>query len=352
MDGTFFKEFGFHVEGDFPSSATGPAPTLQAAFLEWRKAPEFRFMAGQFKAPMSQERLRSRLFSDFVEDAMLTRFVPGYDIGLQAHGSIGGGVFGYQVAVVNGRSHLDNGGRSRNDDNDTKELVGRMTLSPWVTDKGSFLKGLRIGGSVSLTRTDNVAIVAATAPATSPTNFDLITPELGVTILDPTGTGAVAFDGRRSRIGAEISYAVGPACLRAEYLVRKDRMAGAGTSDTVATTAWSGTATWILTGEDKLPETRITPKTPFDLAGGWGAFELAARAAHSKVGRDIQDVGVSLVGQSTEVTSYSAGANWGLTRNVRFSADVIREDYHGKITLGTEQKGALTGFLARFQIDF
>ncbi|RPH34775.1 MAG: hypothetical protein EHM91_18070, partial [Planctomycetota bacterium] len=178
VDGTFYREFGFQVEMDMSSSATGSVAALQTTFVEWKPQPEFRFMAGQFKAPMSQERLRSRLFSDFIEDDMLTRFVPGYDIGLQVYGLIGD-VFGYQAALINGRSHLDNAGRSRNDDNDTKEFVARLTLSP--------LKGLRFGVSGSITRTTNVPITATGATA-SPTNFDLITPELGVTIFDPANT--------------------------------------------------------------------------------------------------------------------------------------------------------------------
>jgi hypothetical protein len=54
------------------------------------------------------------------------------------------------------------------------------------------------------------------------------------------------------------------------------------------------------------------------------------------------------------VTAYSGGVNWWLTRNVRFSADIVREDYHGKINFGAAggAHGALLGFLARFQIDF
>ena len=106
-------------------------------------------MVGQFKAPMSQERLTSRLFSDFVEDSILTRFVPGYDIGVQLQGRLADGIFNYQAAIVNGRSHLDNQGRSRNDDNDTKEGVGRITIAPFATQKDSPLKGLRFGGSGS-----------------------------------------------------------------------------------------------------------------------------------------------------------------------------------------------------------
>lgn len=353
VDGTFYKDYGFQVEGDFPSSLTGPTPTLQAAFVEWKKHKEFRLMFGQFKAPMSQERLRSRLFSDFVEDSMLTRFVPGYDIGIQSYGSLSDGFMGYQVAFINGRSHLDNAGRLRNDDNDAKEGVARVTLSPWAPDKESLLKGLRVGAAGSITRSKNVPIVAAGAAPALPTNFDLITPELGVTMLDPTGAAAVNFNGRRTRINGELSYAVGPVCLRSEYLLRKDEVVSGALHETVPTTAWSATFTWILTGEEKLPETRITPAHPFDLEGGWGAVELAFRVADARVSNRLGDVGVNLAGQSLEVTSYSAGVNWWLTRNVRVSADVVREDYHGDINFGAAgNRSALLGFLARFQIDF
>lgn len=356
VDGTFFKDYGFQVEGDFPSSTTGPAPTLQTAYVEWKKLKELRLMFGQFKAPMSQERLRSRLFSDFVEDAMLTRFVPGYDIGVQAYGAIADGIFNYQVAVTNGRSHLDNAGRLRTDDNDTKELVGRITVQPFVTDKESILKGIRIGGSGSYTRVESVPIVAGVAPANSPTNFDLSTPELGVTLLDPTTAAptAINFDGRRSRLAAELSAAVGPVCFRAEYLVRRDTVSSAALTETVPTTAWTAAITWIVTGESKQPETRITPDHPFDLAGGWGAIELALRVADARVSNRLGDFGIVLAGNTLEVTAYSGGVNWWLTRNVRFSADIVREDYHGKINFGAlgGQHGALLGFLARFQIDF
>jgi phosphate-selective porin OprO/OprP len=351
VDGTFFKDYGFQVEGDLPSSTTGPKPTLRSSFVEWKKLKELRLLFGQFKAPMSQERLSSRLFADFVENSTLTRFVPGHDIGIQAHGQLADGAFRYQVAAINGRSHLNNAGRSRNDDNDEKELVTRLTFSPWAADKeAAFLKGLRVGVSGSITEVDDVPI---TGPAIS--NFDISTPELEVTFLDPaTAAGTVNLDGRRTRVGAEISWAVGPACFRAEVLLREDEMVNGALEEDVPTTAWYATFTVLLTGEDKSPERRLTPARTFDLEeGGCGAFELALRVAWAEVGDEIEDVGVSLAGRSNEVTSYTFGINWWLTRNVRISANVVREDYKDEIVFDPDHReDALTGFLARFQIDF
>jgi len=338
VDGTFYKDYGFQVEGDFPSSSTGPSPTLQAAFIDWKRFKEFRFLFGQFKAPMSQERLRSALFSDFVESPMLTRFVPGYEIGVQAWGQVD--LLGYQVAIVNGRSHLDNAGRSRHDDNDEKELVARLTATP--------LAGLRFGIGGSITDVDDVAITGLAVTA-----FDLVTPELGVTYFDPASAGTTALDGRRTRLNADVSWALGPLCLRGEYLVREDDMVNGALDEKVKTTAWSATATWILTGEEKNPETRITPAHPLDFDTGWGAVELAARIAGAELGDEIEDLGISLAGQSNEVTSATFGVNWWLTRNVRISANVVREDYKDEIDFGGGRlEDVLTGFLARFQIDF
>ena len=348
-DGTLYRDFGFQVEGDFPSSATGPAPMLQGAFVEWRRHKEFKLLVGQFKAPMSQERLRSRLYGDFVEDSTLTRFVPGYDIGIQASGQAAEGLFEYQVAVVNGRSHLDNAGRSRHDDNDEKELVARISLTPGVGEKESFLRGLRLAVSGSITEVDDVPITGAGVAT-----FDISTPELGVTFLDPaTGAGTVFLDGRRSRAGAELSWACGPACLRAEVLIRSDEMVNGALKEDVRTRAWSLSLTWLVTGEEKSPDRRVIPGQPIDAAGGWGALEVAARVAGAEVGDEIEDVGVGLAGQTNGVTSTTFGVNWWLTHHLRISANVIHERYDDEVAFGGGRiEGALTGVLARIQVDF
>jgi phosphate-selective porin len=127
---------------------------------------------------------------------------------------------------------------------------------------------------------------------------------------------------------------------------------GAGEED-VPIRAWYGTATCILTGEDKVVESRIIPARPFDGEGGWGAVELAFRVAGGEIDDDIQNVAGSLIGQSREVTSVTAGVNWWATRNVRISANVVREDYHDDIDFGSGRtEDSRTGFLMRFQIDF
>lgn len=342
IDGTLWKDYGFVVQGDFASSATGSTATAQAAFVEWKRWKEFRLMFGQFKAPASQEELTSLLFHEFIERSILSRFEPAYEIGLQAYGRIADGVFGYQVAVTNGRGHLENAGRSRNDDNDEKELLLRLTTSPWCAEEEHPLHGLRIGAYGSITDVDDVAMSSS---------FDIATPELGVTFLDST---AGVLDGRRTRLGLELSYAYGPLGLRAEFLRREDEVQNGAVEEDLPITAWYVAVSWIVTGERKVFETRLAPEQPLDPgAGHWGAVEIVARVAGARIGREIEAVGTSLAGQSNRVTTYTLGVNWWLARNLRVSLDAIREDYHEDIDFGGGRiDGALNGVLARFQIDF
>ncbi len=345
VDGTFHRDFGFVVQFDSPSGQVSPSTTTQSAYVEWKKHPACTLLFGQFKAPASQERLTSRVYSDFVEDSPLVRFVPGYDIGMMAQGRVLGGTTRYQVALINGRGHLDSGGRSRNDDNDDKEVVARLTLAPWSGSKDSPLRGVRLGSYGSMTKVDDVALSGSGV-----TVYDIVTPELGVTILDPN---AAVLEGRRWRAGGEFSWELGPAALRAEYLLRQDDFENGAVSERVQTRAWYITATCLVTGENKRVEARTVPERSFGPEEGWGAVELVFRVAEAEIGDDIQTVGVSLAGQSNEVTTYTAGVNWWLTRNVRFSVNVIEEDYHHKIDFGGgRSEDSLTGLLFRAQIDF
>lgn len=349
LDGVFFSQYAFQVDADFASSVNGAAATLQNAYVEWRKFEAFRLQAGQFKVPIGQERLRSQLFSDFVENAPLTRFVPGYDIGLMAYGRLASGALDYQAALVHGRSHLDNAGRMRRDDNDEKELAARAAFSPWAPNKDAFfLKGLRIALAGTWTEVEEVPI---TGPGIA--NFDISTYELGILYFDPDAAGPVSLDGRRTRLGAELSWAVGPACLRAEMLLRRDEWIGPSGHEEVPLRGGSISLSWVLTGEERDPDSRIAPRLALGEDGGWGALELAARLARAEIGDDVDNVGIVLAGNALGVTSTSFGLNWWPARNVRVSLNIVRERFDEPLDLGSGgTEGTFAGFLGRFQIDF
>lgn len=345
-DGVLMKEWGFRVSGNFPSSNPDSAPgaTLVTGYVDWRRYREFTLLFGMFKAPISQETaVTSPLFTDPIERSILSRFVPSYEMGIMAYGTIGGGLLGYQAAVTNGRLHLSTSGRARNDDNDAKEFLLRVTTMPWKDDPSPLLHGLRFGLYGSVSDVDDVPMAGT---------FDIVTPALNVAYLR---SSAGFLDGRRTRAGAELSWAVGPGAFRSEYMRRTDEISdGAAVHVRMPIDCWYGQLTWILTGEDKVVETRIVPARPFDLgAGAWGALELIALVSQGVVGKEFEDVGNSLSGQSNRVVTYTTGFNWYPVRSVRIAANVVREDYRRDVAFsGSDSRQALNGFLLRFQVDF
>jgi phosphate-selective porin OprO and OprP len=342
LQGTASKQFEYRLYLDFPTgrqSSTGTAAssvtgTIQDAYLGWTPSPDFAVRIGQFKAPISQEQTTTLRATDFVERSILDRLVPGRELGILIHGKPLGGLLEYDLGAFNG------GGRGVADNNDEKEVAGRIRVSPF--------KGLRFGISGSIGDVD-----AASTAATTGDPLDLTSTELAIKFLDVGGAAVV--DGRRSRIGLEFTWLYEFLGLRAEWLRRTDTLlTGATTTNRIPMTAYSVSVTALLTGENKTLEDRIVPLAPFDLEGGWGAFELAARYAALRADDDVLALGASAASPNANaVQVISAGVNWYLTRNVRITPDFIYERYNRDIGFADGlRERTFKGFLVRFQIDF
>jgi phosphate-selective porin len=343
LEATVDREFGITIHGDLSSSAGGPVSSLEIAVLEWKRFEEFRLLLGQFRTPNSMESMTSTLFTDCAERSVLSRFVPELEIGAMAAGDLWERRLGYQLALTNGRAHLAGAGRTTNDDTDEKELLARVTASPFEGEDSAF-RHLRLGIYASAGSADDLPMA---------TGFDFATTELEVVVFDST---AGFLDGRRTRLGAELSWAAGPASLRAELLAREDevRDATGAIREDLPVRAGYVQITSILFGAEKAVETRLTPAHPLDPArGDWGALELVLRAAGARIGRsEFEAVGNSALGQSNEVRTWTVGLNWYPVLNVRLSADLVREDYRDRIDFGGgRREDVLTGLLLRFQID-
>jgi phosphate-selective porin OprO/OprP len=300
----------------------------------------------------------------------MARFMPNFDTGIKAYGGFMDSVFTYELAVTNGRSHLANQGRDQSDDNDGKEYAARLTTAPFVQDKDSIFRYLRIGGYATFAHEGqnnglNPAFFGggtATSPATN-----IATNELAVTYLQlPAGNG-YRFYGDRYRVGGEFTWAFGPFMMRGEAMTRHDEVhkpGSGGGPDTynnlLATVGYYGEATFVLTGEDRIPNARIVPKNPFSISdGGWGALEVGARfGAVSLDSGVLQDIGVGLGrtggNNSNRAESWTFGFNWWPVQNVKFCVDYVGE-YYGSdgVLLATGHHGShVNGMLARFQVDF
>ncbi|HXX95101.1 MAG TPA: porin, partial [Planctomycetota bacterium] len=102
ISGFIYKDFDFRVQLDYP---TGPAAidgTLQDCYAGWRYFPEFSVRVGQFKEPFGQEQTTPDRFLDFDERSEGDRFTPQRDLGAEIYGTLGGGLFTYEIGWFNG----------------------------------------------------------------------------------------------------------------------------------------------------------------------------------------------------------------------------------------------------------
>ena len=133
------------------TNATGPGqPTVQLVdlYTEWRKFPEFKVRAGQFKRAFTYENPTHpitqgwRGYADVINnlsgfgDRTGERSSGGRDIGLQISGDLfpnanGRRLFHYQVGVYNGE------GVNETDKDNRKDIIGGVWVMP--------IQGLRIG---------------------------------------------------------------------------------------------------------------------------------------------------------------------------------------------------------------
>ncbi len=133
------------------TNATGPGqPTVQLVdlYAEWRKFPEFKVRAGQFKRAFTYENPTHpitqgwRGYADVINklsafgDRTGEKSSGGRDIGIQVAGDLfpnanGRRVFHYQIGVYNGE------GVNQKDMDNRKDIIGGVWVMP--------IKGLRIG---------------------------------------------------------------------------------------------------------------------------------------------------------------------------------------------------------------
>ena len=349
LDGTIYHDWGFKINGDFAAGAT----LLEEGFMEWKHFKEFRLQFCQFKVPQSSEVIGSPRFLEEIQRTAMARFNPGIEMGVMATGSVADGRVNYWMGVSNGRSHLNNNGRSVVDDNGSKEFEAKLAIMPWAPDPESFLRKFRVGGYYTRDLQGMGSRFTA-APGGPVTLGNVNTNELGVTwVTLPAG----AF-GERTRWGTEILYAWGPASIRGEYQGRRDRYENAaGTIDErLPVQGYTLTATWLLTGEDKGPIARVNPSRPFDLEGGWGALELVVRYAVCTLDNaQLSAIGVSTANgaNTNRVSAFTAGLNWWTTKNTRLSVDYVAELYNDPLQFEADKnRASLGGILARFQVDF
>jgi phosphate-selective porin OprO and OprP len=325
LTGRAFRWIEFKLESDFTEGVS-----LKDAYLNFRFLPEIALQGGQFKVPFSLEELTSSRFIDFVERSVLNEIAPARDVGAMVQGNLFGGVVGYALGVFNGS------GEDNADNNDGKDIAGRVTLAPFRPTDNYWLKGLQLGGNFTWGDQNTVNSAQGRTSARTGNRF--------------TYFGAHPTRGDRLRFGGDLAWLVGPAALKVEYgeqrNERKKMGLGGADLDGISARGWYVSGTYVLTGEDKPFNGPVIPQRPFaPIAGrmGPGAWELGLRYAdlafESDDPLDFFDGnianGITGGGSTAEngVEAVTAGVNWYLNSRVRAMLNWTRYWYDN--TLGT-----------------
>jgi phosphate-selective porin OprO/OprP len=249
-------------------------------------------------------------------------------VGLQLSGDLGGGVFSYAAAVLNG---VVDGGSADLSSGDARDGAVRGVLRPF-RKAGGPLRGLGLGMAATFGRQQGSLPVYRTP---------------GQVVFFSYVQGASA-DGHRTRLSPQANFYGGPVGVIVEYAqstqsVRKDPVAVDVTNQ-----AWQVAASWLITGDDATPSW-VKPRKPFDPAKGqWGALELAVRVHGLTVGDEAFAQGLADIKKSArKATAWGVDLNWYVTRNVKYVVNFEQTKFEGGSATGNRETETMIFFRAQ-----
>lgn len=336
LEGTVFKNFDYKMMPDF---GQGKA-VIQDAYVDAHFLPWLNLRAGKFKGPVGLERLQSARDLEFVERGLPVDLVPNRDIGVALHGDFLKGVLGYEVGVFNGAA---DGSSDDADENDSKDIEGRIFAYPFLLSGVKPLQGLGLGVAGTTGHENGVAPSYKTIGQQTFFSFNP-----GVTA---TGT--------RSRIAPQAFYYWGPFGLLGEYVVSSEDVEKGTLEKQLDNSAWQVAGSYVLTGE-KSSYSGVVPVRPFSPAQGrWGALEIVARVGQLHVDpAAFHNFGTILVPNrladptksASQATAWSVGLNWYLNRDVKFMLDYEHTEFERGAAHG--DRAEEHAILSRIQLAF
>lgn len=333
LEGALNKNFDFYIMPDFGSGAS----TLVDAYSEFKLDPAFKFRAGKFKAPLGLERLQSDAVANFTEVGLPSNLLSNREVGLQLSGDLFGDSLSYAVGIFNGSPDLGSSTAQDTDNNNDKDVVGRVFAQPFKNGGPEVFKGLGVGVAGSYGHKEG-----ATTPSYRSTGQ--------ATIFSYASTSA---DGQHVRITPQAYYYNGSLGLIGEYASSEQKfIRGNIIRDTFKNETWQIAGNYVLTGESASYK-GINPRTNFDLSKGtWGAFEAVGRYGNLDIDDSIFTNGfASTVTSVTEANAWGAGLNWYLNKNYRISLDFEQTRFDGGSNAGADRQTENV-ILSRFQIAY
>jgi len=330
LEGTVFRIFDFRFMPDFGNGRT----VIQDAYADARLLPWFQLKGGKFKTPFGIERLQSASAIRFVERALPNNLVPNRDIGVELHGELGQGLFGYSLAWLNGV----NDGRSSEDFGDVdnnidKDLAARIFAHPFLQSDFVPLQGLGLGFAVSYV--DARGSTASTNLTSYRTSGQQSFFSYRTSTENPASNTFA--DGERLRLSPQGYYYYGPLGLLAEYVTVSqdvDRAVGATIrEEDLHHDAWQVAGSYVVTGEESTYK-GVKPARPFSIENGhWGALEIKARYSELALDEDTFVGGADSFADPTtaaeKAAAWAVGLNWYLNQNVKFVVDYEHTVFDG-----------------------
>lgn len=325
ISGAVAKYWEFQITPDFGQGKV----VLQDAWINAGYFTQAQFQLGKYKANMDLERLQSDPALEFIQRSEIQNLVPNRDIGAQVFGTLFNKRLSYALALMNG---VPNNTASFDfDNNDAKDFVGRLFLTPFKPSKIDWLNGLGFGLAGTFGNESNNTISSYKTWGQS-TWFSY--------------NSGVTAAGQHARLGVQGYYYFHQLGLMAEY--SQDHQAlnlstkSVNRTDGFTNTGYFAQASYYLTGENASYNT-VSPIRPFDPIGegGFGAWELAFRI--SNVANDTRQFELGFanpVVSAKSATEYAVGLNWILNNNIKYMVDYALTNFYegaGSATVPTNR---------------
>jgi phosphate-selective porin OprO/OprP len=315
VTGQIGKYFDFKFNPDFGNGTV----VLEDLYLDIKFSPKFRVRSGKDKSPVGYELLISDAYVLFPERSLVSDLVPNRDIGFQVQGDLAANRVSYIAGVFNG---VPDGATTVTelDTNSSKDLEGRIMVSPWHSTQSSTgpLDGLgfHLGGSTG----DELGALPVFRTSAQQIYFSY----------DRTAAAA----GARRRISPAAFYYYKSFGGYTEYARTAQRVARNGVTTDVVNHAWEATGSYLLTGEAASVGI-VRPKNDFDPENGhWGALQLIARYAAMRVDPEAFTAALAAAGSSQQAKQFSIGVDWYPNAYVKLYGTFERTAFDGDLSGG------------------
>jgi phosphate-selective porin OprO and OprP len=328
FDDTYF--YRFEVDFASPGQVISQVPRVTDAYAEIRKLGYLGTLRmGEFRVPLSIERIQSANDTTFIERGLPQAFNPTRQLGLMLFNSTPNFLVSYfsDISTYKATDQGEQFGKAGRVD-----FTERLVFLPWYDTASGGRYLFEFGGAYLYSNTRNETVSYSTTPEA---NLQYGTTKNLIPSFIKTGN----ITARNSQIAQiEASAVLGPLSFQGEYY-------GTWVDPTASGTPYFfhgayGFVSYFLTGENRVYSrdqgyfTSVTPFTNFfrvrgadrSLITGPGAWELAARFSTM----NLSDKSI----QGGRLNDVTLGVNWYLTRQMRIMVNYIyaMNDVHNKQT--------------------